>query len=143
MEPPRARTGSPLEKLLDNGTARTAQPDAPRDGGFPDGASVSWYVLTIMGVYGVIVVFLLASSILRQGERLPNASAGLPRKGAAGGAPDGPWPTVSVRAGLGPDSSSPDPRRESADAAGKEGIEGAGGSGPGRTGVPESTGTAR
>ncbi|XP_052597175.1 small integral membrane protein 34 [Peromyscus californicus insignis] len=35
----------------------------------PDATSAAWYILTIIGIYGVIFVFQLASNILRKSER--------------------------------------------------------------------------
>lgn len=35
----------------------------------PDAASAAWYILSIVGIYGVIFVFQLASNILRRNER--------------------------------------------------------------------------
>lgn len=35
----------------------------------PDATSAAWYILTIIGIYGVIFVFQLASNILRKTER--------------------------------------------------------------------------
>ncbi|XP_059132973.1 small integral membrane protein 34 [Peromyscus eremicus] len=35
----------------------------------PDATSAAWYILTIIGIYGVIFVFQLASNILRKNER--------------------------------------------------------------------------
>ncbi|XP_043451908.1 small integral membrane protein 34A [Prionailurus bengalensis] len=35
----------------------------------PDGTSAAWYILTIIGIYGVIFLFRLASNILRKNDK--------------------------------------------------------------------------
>ncbi|XP_006886849.1 PREDICTED: putative uncharacterized protein LOC388820-like [Elephantulus edwardii] len=35
----------------------------------PDGMSAAWYILTIIGIYGVIFLFRLASNILRKNDK--------------------------------------------------------------------------
>ncbi|XP_051006341.1 small integral membrane protein 34 [Acomys russatus] len=53
----------------------------------PDATSAAWYILTIIGIYGVIFVFRLASNILRRNERslediyYSNLTSDLKRKG--------------------------------------------------------------
>ncbi|XP_028612190.1 small integral membrane protein 34A-like [Grammomys surdaster] len=53
----------------------------------PDATSAAWYILTIIGIYGLIFIFRLASNILRKNERslegvyYSNLAAELKRKG--------------------------------------------------------------
>ncbi|XP_029794522.1 small integral membrane protein 34A [Suricata suricatta] len=35
----------------------------------PDGTSAAWYILTIIGIYGVVFLFRLASNILRKNDK--------------------------------------------------------------------------
>ncbi|KAM6224033.1 small integral membrane protein 34 [Rhynchocyon petersi] len=35
----------------------------------PDGMSAAWYILTIIGIYGVVFLFRLASNILRKNDK--------------------------------------------------------------------------
>lgn len=35
----------------------------------PDGTSAAWYILTIIGIYGVIFLFRLASNILKKNDK--------------------------------------------------------------------------
>ena len=35
----------------------------------PDGTSAAWYILTIVGIYGVIFLFRLASNVLRKNDK--------------------------------------------------------------------------
>ncbi|KAL1787165.1 putative protein LOC102915901 [Sigmodon hispidus] len=53
----------------------------------PDATSAAWYILAIIGIYGVIFIFQLASSILKKNERslediyYSNLTSELQRKG--------------------------------------------------------------
>ncbi|XP_052015052.1 small integral membrane protein 34 [Apodemus sylvaticus] len=67
----------------------------------PDATSAAWYILTIVGIYGLIFVFRLASNILRKNERsledvyYSNLTSELKRKGLQGKAGQGLSPISS------------------------------------------------
>ncbi|XP_021064708.1 small integral membrane protein 34A [Mus pahari] len=69
----------PVEGKNNTSSARTLR--------LSDATSAAWYILTIIGIYGLIFIFRLASNILRKSERsledvyYSNLTSELKRKG--------------------------------------------------------------
>nr|XP_058152472.1 small integral membrane protein 34 [Dasypus novemcinctus] len=79
----------------------------------PDGTSAAWYILTIIGIYGVIFLFRLASNILRKTDKslediyYSNLTSELKKKGLQSKTAKCPGLTISNRAVLEPNQASP------------------------------------
>ncbi|XP_037704023.1 small integral membrane protein 34A [Choloepus didactylus] len=86
--------------------------DSTRALKLPDGTSAAWYILTIIGIYGVIFLFRLASNILRKTDKslediyYSNLTSKLKKKGLQGKAAKCPALTISNRAILDPNQAS-------------------------------------
>ncbi|XP_006862666.1 PREDICTED: putative uncharacterized protein LOC388820-like [Chrysochloris asiatica] len=82
----------------------------------PDGMSAAWYILTIIGIYGVIFLFRLASNILRKNDKslediyYSNLTTELKRKGLQSNVATCSALTVSNRTILEPTQGSPEPK---------------------------------
>ncbi|XP_075399035.1 small integral membrane protein 34 [Tenrec ecaudatus] len=80
-----------------------------------DGMSAAWYILTIIGIYGIVFLFRLASNILRKHDKslediyYSNLTTGLKNRGLQASAAACSVLTISNRAALGPNQSSPGP----------------------------------
>ncbi|XP_008566545.1 PREDICTED: putative uncharacterized protein [Galeopterus variegatus] len=95
----------------------------------PDGTSAAWYILTILGIYGVIFLFRLASNILRKNDKsledmyYSNLTFELKKKGLQSKAAKCSTLTISNRAVLQPNQASPGPKcGHSGPHAGTQGI---------------------
>ncbi|XP_035299369.1 small integral membrane protein 34A isoform X2 [Cricetulus griseus] len=73
--------------LLNDSVEGRNSTDSTRTLRLLDATSAAWYILTIIGIYGVIFIFQLASNILRKDERslddiyYSNLTSELKRKG--------------------------------------------------------------
>ncbi|XP_053421606.1 small integral membrane protein 34 [Nycticebus coucang] len=82
----------------------------------PDGTSAAWYILTIIGIYGVIFLLRLASNILRRNDKSlediyhSNLASELKKKGLQSRVAKCSALTISNRAALQPDQASPGPK---------------------------------
>ncbi|XP_076973618.1 small integral membrane protein 34 [Tamandua tetradactyla] len=78
----------------------------------PDGTSAAWYILTIIGIYGVIFLLRLASNILRKTDKslediyYSNLTSELKMKGLQSKTAKCPTLTISNRAVLEPNQAS-------------------------------------
>uniref|UniRef100_A0A3Q2GSI1 Small integral membrane protein 34 n=2 Tax=Equus TaxID=9789 RepID=A0A3Q2GSI1_HORSE len=83
----------------------------------PDGTSAAWYILTIIGIYGVIFLFQLASDILRKNDKCledvcySNLTSELKKKGLQSKVAKRSTLTISNRAVLPPSQCSVGPER--------------------------------
>ncbi|XP_021533724.1 small integral membrane protein 34A [Neomonachus schauinslandi] len=82
----------------------------------PDGTSAAWYILTIIGIYGVIFLFRLASNILRKNDKslediyYSNLTSELKKKGLQSKVAKCSALTISNRAVLQPNQASLGPK---------------------------------
>ncbi|XP_045140791.1 small integral membrane protein 34 [Echinops telfairi] len=80
-----------------------------------DGMSAAWYILTIIGIYGIVFLFRLASNILRKHDKsledvyYSNLTTELKNRGLQTSAAACSVLTISNRAVLGPNQASPGP----------------------------------
>lgn len=83
-----------------------------------DAPSAAWYILTILGIYGLIFIFQLASNILRKSERslegvyYSNLAAELKRKGFQSKVAQCSPLIISNATALRPQQLSPEPKHE-------------------------------
>ncbi|XP_006153979.1 small integral membrane protein 34A [Tupaia chinensis] len=84
----------------------------------PDGTSAAWYILTIIGIYGVIFLFRLASNILRRNDKslediyYSNLTSELKKKGTQSKVVKCSTMALSNRAVLQPSQPSLEPKCE-------------------------------
>uniref|UniRef100_A0A8C8ZBB7 Small integral membrane protein 34 n=1 Tax=Prolemur simus TaxID=1328070 RepID=A0A8C8ZBB7_PROSS len=82
----------------------------------PDGTSAAWYILTIIGIYGVIFLFRLASNILKTNDKsledfyYSNLTSELKKKGLQSKVAKCAALTISNRAALQPNQASLGPK---------------------------------
>ncbi|XP_064129052.1 small integral membrane protein 34 [Loxodonta africana] len=95
----------------------------------PDGTSAAWYILTIIGIYGVIFLFRLASNILGKNDKplediyYSNLTSKLKNKELQSKAAQRSAPTVDNRATPEPNQASTGPTHgDSGPQAGTQGI---------------------
>ncbi|XP_032158736.1 small integral membrane protein 34A [Mustela erminea] len=114
--PNQTQASTGLSSLLRDHMEGRSSTNSTRALKLPDGTSAAWYILTIIGIYGVIFLFRLASNILRKNDKslediyYSNLTSELKKKGLQSKVAECSALTISNRAVLQPGQASLGPK---------------------------------